>query len=204
MPRLFPLFHFLSFTTVGEKMKYTESNRSFVFLLVLGSLALMASPVSQIHAQVIQEIPVRGLLGVAAVRYNRAGEQTIQYNPRSCARLGPDLCQFIRAHEYGHVVLNHLGRGTPRRQAEYEADVWAARNVTPQSRAAAINFFDSGRGGSFAHGTSWARSSRVVSAPITQGFRTVSRRRDGSAVAVSRGFNTLGIRTLIRRPFFRK
>ena len=95
---------------------------------LLGALLAFVVGVPDATAQV-QEIPVAGLQGVASVQYDRQGRQTIQYNPRTCARLGPELCEFFRAHEYGHVTLNHLGRGTPVRRAEYEADVWAAGNV---------------------------------------------------------------------------
>lgn len=170
-------------------------------MLGTGSLA-----VSDACAQV-QEIPVRGMRGIASVGY-RGNALTIEYNPRTCARLGPELCSFFRAHEYGHVALNHLGRGTPVRQAEYEADVWAARNSSPAARAAAVRYFQSGRGASWKHGSGNSRAARVASASASgrAGYPRISVRADGSRVvgrsysaASARPFNTVGFRPLFRR-----
>ncbi len=174
----------------------------------VGMSALLAVFVWQspdANAQV-REIPVRGMSGIASVQFDRQGRQTIRYNPRVCARLGPELCEFFRAHEYGHITLNHLGRRTPVRRAEYEADVWAARNVSPAARAAAVEFFGSGRGGSFVHGSALSRAQRVAAAPGVQVYGRRLVRNDGRRVvgqaynaARSRAFNTLGVRTLFRR-----
>lgn len=115
----------------------------------------------------VREVPVRGLRGIAKVGRDRGGQHTIYYNPRTCRRLGPDLCSFFRAHEYAHVRLNHLGRGTPVRQAESEADIWAAKNSSPRAVRSAVRYFRKGNGGGLRHGTGLARARRVSEAART-------------------------------------
>jgi len=189
-------------------MRFTNEGLGAIGLSRVGMFALLVllSCQSPEAAAQVQEIPVWGMPGIASVQFDRRGQQTIQYNPRTCARLGPELCEFFRAHEYGHIALNHLGRRTPARRAEYEADVWAARNVSPAARVAAVEFFGSGRGGSFVHGSALARAQRVSGAPRTQGVSQKLARPDGTRVvrqsysaAPSRAFNTQGVRTLFRR-----
>lgn len=177
---------------------------SGVGLMLLGISGVISFPTAQTMAQTIREVAVPGMRGIASVGY-RGSDLTIEYNPRTCARLGPDLCSFFRAHEYGHVALRHLQRGTPVRQAEYEADVWAARNSTPAARAAAVKYFRSGNGGSVRHGSPASRASRVASAGASAPVR-VTVRPDGSRVVkrgysatVARPFNTRGIRPLFSR-----
>lgn len=173
-------------------------------VMLLGISGVISFPAAQTMAQTVREIAVPGMRGIASVGY-RGSDLTIEYNPRTCARLGPDLCSFFRAHEYGHVALRHLQRGTPVRQAEYEADVWAARNSSPAARAAAVQYFRSGNGGSLKHGSPTSRASRVASAGASAPVR-VTVRPDGSRVAnrgysatVARPFNTGRIRPMFGR-----
>ena len=174
-----------------------KSRRITRLIAGMGAMLLGISSVSfqtsETVAQTIREIAVPGMRGIASVGY-RGNELTIEYNPRTCARLGPDLCSFFRAHEYGHVALRHIERGTPVRQAEYEADVWAARNSTPAARAAAVQYFRAGNGGSARHGSAQSRAARVASGGTTSRAR-VTVRQDGSRV-VNRGYSAT-----VQRPF---
>lgn len=188
-------------------MKTSRINRMFsgMGVMLLGISGVTSFPTAQTMAQTIREVAVPGMRGIASVGY-RGNDLTIEYNPRTCARLGPDLCSFFRAHEYGHVVLRHLQRGTPVRQAEHEADVWAAKNSTSAARAAAVQYFRSGNGGSVRHGSPESRAARVASAGASAQVR-VTVRPDGSRVVnrsysatVARPFNTGRIRTRFRTP----
>lgn len=168
-----------------------------VLLIVSGVISFQKN---ESVAQTVREIAVPGMRGVASVGY-RGNELTVEYNPRVCARMGPELCSFFRAHEYGHIALRHLERGTPVRQAEYEADIWAVRNSSPAARMAAVRYFNSGRGGSFRHGSARSRANRIASTGSMSPLRFAVR-SDGSSMAnrysatVQRPFNTRGIRTI--------
>jgi hypothetical protein len=141
--------------------------------IFVASLSTGIGPASS-SAQ-IREIPVRGLRGIAKVGKNKRGGHNIYYNPRTCRRLGPDLCSFFRAHEHAHVRLNHFGRGVPVRQAEWEADIWAAKNSSPASVRAAVRYFRRGNGGSIKHGSSISRARRVLGSSNT--YSAQGRRR---------------------------
>ena len=159
--------------------------------------------VSEALAQNVREVAVPGMRGIASVEFKGEDIQ-VSYNPRVCARLGPDLCSFFRAHEYGHIALKHLEKGTPVRQAEHEADVWAARNSTAAARAAAIKYFRSGGGSSVRHGSGATRAKRVESADTVDPVQIVSTQKNGtktvrrySAVA-PRPFSTQSVRRVVR------
>ena len=174
-------------------MKSKRMTRLFsgMGVMFLGILGVNSFHPTEAAAQMIREIAVPGLRGISSVGYRR-GELTVEYNPRTCARLGTDLCSFFRAHEYGHIALGHLERGTPVRQAEYEADVWAARNSSPSARSAAIRYFRSGKGASIVHGSGQARANRVANAGTAREVR-VTRRPDGSRV-VKRSYSAISTR----------
>jgi hypothetical protein len=175
-----------------------------VGVVMLGVLGVISFHSSEASAQNIREVAVPGMRGIASVGY-RGNDLTVEYNPRVCARMGPELCSFFRAHEYGHIALRHLERKTPVRQAEHEADVWAARNSTPAARAAAVRYFRSGNGGSLMHGSGATRANRVAtantSAPVqvtvrSDGSRVIKR---GYSAVSSRPFSTRSVRTTFRR-----
>ena len=177
-----------------------KARRITRFLTGMGAMVLGFSGVIFFHAsesaaQTIREIAVPGMRGIASAGY-RGKQLTIEYNPRTCSRLGPELCSFFRAHEYGHIAMNHLGRKTPVRRAEYEADVWASQNTTPAARDAAIRYFNSGKGGSFLHGSGKARASRVASVGAKPAPTRVAKLRDGTktvnrySAVISRPFTT--------------
>ncbi|QEG20922.1 M48 family metalloprotease [Mariniblastus fucicola] len=172
--------------------------------MLLSISGMIAFHSAELTAQTIREVAVPGMRGIASVGY-RGNTLTVEYNPRTCARLGPELCSFFRAHEYGHIALRHLERGTPVRQAEYEADQWAARNTSPAARAAAIRYFQSGSGGSRRHGSANSRAYRVASAGTSARTR-VAVRPDGSRT-VKRGYHAVAQRpfnTGMIQPLFRR
>lgn len=152
---------------------YCVSLRAARQFLLSGSIAfsmfLMAIPATA-NGQV-RETPNRWIRGVAKVTLDQNGQSQISFNPRRCRELGPDLCEFFRTHEYGHVNLRHLERGVAAPQAEAEADIWAAKNASPSAVRAAKEFFLSGNGGSRIHGTPQERARRMdagISSSATQ------------------------------------
>ena len=120
---------------------------------------------SDTTAQVNQRSSIL-LRDVAKVTLDASGRSQITYNPNICRRLGPELCEYFHAHEMGHVNLRHLERGVPTRQAEAEADRYAAAHASPAAVAAARTFFANGNGASSVHGTGQQRAARL-SQPLT-------------------------------------
>jgi len=91
------------------------------------------------------------------------GQIAIVYNPSYCNMLGPYVCNFFRAHEYGHINLNHVINRTFPTQAEYEADCWAARNAPlSEVQAAYQHFMNQGFMGNWSHGTGIQRAQRIA------------------------------------------
>ena len=140
-------------------MRFATLLLSFATLFVC---CLLVPTPSVAQLMRVQEVPRFGQVGIAKLTRNRQGAKVIYYNPNTCRRLGRDACAFFRAHEYGHVALRHLERGTPPRIAEREADLWAARNSSPQVVQGALRYFRRGGGGSLRHGTSQTRAQRVL------------------------------------------
>lgn len=141
----------------GTSLRAAEQflpGRSMILAAVL--LAVPATADGQ-----VRETPNRWIRGVAKVTLDRNGNSQIAFNPQRCRELGPDLCEFFRTHEYGHVNLRHLERGVAAPQAEAEADIWAAKNASPSAVRAAKEFFLSGKGGSRIHGTPHERARRM-------------------------------------------
>jgi hypothetical protein len=86
----------------------------------------------------------------------------IIYNPTYCVQLGNLVCNFFRAHEYGHVNMGHPVLGTHPQQAEFEADCWAAKNAPlAEVQAALQHFMASGYMGDWSHGTGVQRAQRI-------------------------------------------
>ena len=139
--------------------------RFFTTAGVTGSVFIMVFT-SSTEAQV-NERSSNWIRGVAHVSLDRSGKSQITFNPRRCRELGPELCEFFRTHEYGHVNLRHLERGVPASQAEAEADRWAAQNASPSAVQAARNYFMSGKGGSRIHGSPQERARRMSSGSVT-------------------------------------
>lgn len=137
----------------------------FSTMLVYSSFVLSFNTPSE--AQQIREYQRRfiGDIGYAAV--NRQGTPIVVMNPSACRRLGPELCSFFKAHERAHHTLGHFNRNISVQQKEAEADRYAASVVSPTIRAAAQNYFASGRGSSRQHGSSQQRLARVSNSQTT-------------------------------------
>jgi len=116
----------------------------------------------------VREVQSILLNDVGVARLDRQGNPYITINPVRCRQLGPKLCEFFRQHEYGHVHLKHLERQINPRQAEVEADCYAAKNVSPDVARAASDWFNSGNGASRIHGTSQQRANRVKTCSQTR------------------------------------
>lgn len=153
---------------------------------VVVCLATNFLTINEVSGQV-REIRRRLMSDIGYARVDRRGNPIVVINSRMCAQMGPELCNYFRAHEQAHHRLNHFGRNITVRQAEAEADSLAARMVSPQSRAAAARYFASGRGGSRMHGTPQARLARVSAAGNSANYRTVSRPRARPQVRYSAG-----------------
>ena len=135
---------FLNWAPVRARRQFLLGSLSLIFATVL--LTIPATAEGQ-----VTETPNRWIRGVAQVTLDRNGKSKISFNPQRCRELGPDLCEFFRTHEYGHVNLQHLERGVAAPRAEAEADLWAAKHASPSAVQAAKQFFLSGKGLSLIH-----------------------------------------------------
>ncbi len=135
-----------------------------ILLVAMAAAVTVSSADFREAAGQVQERARWLLPDVAKVTLDSFGKSQIDFNPAICRRLGPDLCEYFRAHEYGHVNLRHLERGVPTRQAEREADIWAATNASPSAVEAAKRYFENGSGGSRFHGSAKERAQRLKDA----------------------------------------
>jgi hypothetical protein len=107
-----------------------------MFLASLGSavVAVALAFASAPHVALVPEVAAPDLPDTAMAEMTAEGP-VIFYNPALYQAAGPAR-DFVRAHEYGHVLLGHLSdeamltteRG--RARAEAEADCFAARAVS--------------------------------------------------------------------------
>jgi len=65
----------------------------------------------------------------------------------------------------------------PTRQAEREADIWAAQNASPSAVEAARKYFERGRGGSLNHGSARERARRLKEVQASQQAATSVQKR---------------------------
>lgn len=131
--------------------------RKCTLTILFFGLSLMCS---QLPAFQALEIPRPMLRGVAKTVV-RGGTPIIYYNPIALKRMGPEVGQFVRAHEYAHLRLGHFRRNMSYSAREAEADLYAAMTAPPRSVQAARNWFLQGRGGGLAHGSPRMRASRL-------------------------------------------
>jgi hypothetical protein len=120
-------------------------------LVAWGALA-PGRVVGQARVAAVRRIATDTLRDVAITRID-GGQATIYYNPVLLERLGPQLGDFVLAHEEGHVHFGHAGGALltsqpdfaqVRQQQELEADCWAAGELSatnPDALRAAIRFF---------------------------------------------------------------
>jgi hypothetical protein len=151
----------LIFKIGTRAIRREETDKTKILLSTIATfMAISSVNLNELQGQVTER--ARWLLpDVAKVTLDSSGSSQIEFNPAICRRLGPDLCEYFRAHEYGHVNLRHLERGVPTRQAEREADIWAATNASPSAVEAARKYFENGNGGSRFHGSAKERAQRL-------------------------------------------
>jgi hypothetical protein len=127
--------------------------RQFLLAVLVARGALAPGRVvGQARFAEVRRIATDTLRDVAITRID-GGQATIYYNPVLIERLGPQLGDFVLAHEEGHVHFGHAGgamlTSQPdfaqlRQQQELEADCWAAGELgsaSPDAVRAAIRFF---------------------------------------------------------------
>ena len=136
------------------KRKGDEMHRNFIVLIAIWAGGLGCQTTEA------QRIVYRSGTRIGYASMDRNGNPLITMSRRMCRR-NPDLCAFFTAHERGHHRLGHFHRRISVRQAEAEADRFAAQHSSPQAVAAAQRFFARGRGGSLVHGSSQQRYARV-------------------------------------------
>lgn len=113
----------------------------------------------------IEEFADPSLPDIAAVNYVPGQAPFILYNPFLCKQAGPELCQFYRYHEYGHIALRHYERSDISvKEKESEADRWAARHAPRHVVMAAWRFFSAGGGSTPVHGNGATRAARLLNA----------------------------------------
>ncbi len=140
-------------------------HKSTKWWLVAGSLCFVFFVCQPVQAQRV--VYRSGLPDLGLATYDRSGKPVIMLNANLCRRR-PDLCEFVRAHEIAHHRLGHLNRNMSVRQAEFEADRWAATHSSPQALRAAKQFFGSGYGGTIQNGSSRQRLATINRASASQ------------------------------------
>ena len=105
---------------------------------------------SIVTAQQIREVPVHNLRDVSIATYDKYGP-VIYYNPHALKMLGPQISEFVRAHEYAHHLMKHMQREKQsdqemnrtelRRSFELEADCHAAKRISREAAMAAAENF---------------------------------------------------------------
>ena len=114
------------------------------------------------YSYAVPEIPNTSINNIAVTTMIN-GQMVILYNPNICRKVGPLICAMYRAHEYGHVKLGHPIKHTHPVKAEFEADCWAAQNISPQlMKAAYDHFMEQGTTGSWSHGAGYQRAKRMT------------------------------------------
>ena len=93
----------------------------------------------------VQEIADPQLNDIAIVKPHPQYGAVIVYNPNLCQQIGL-ACGFFRAHEYGHIALNHqyLHPSAYPAVREAQADRWAAFNGKANEILAAYYLFLNG------------------------------------------------------------
>ena len=132
------------------------------------AVTLVLSPTKPARAFGVPEIAAPWLNDIAVARMTSQGP-VLYYNPTICKEVGSGVCSFFRAHEYGHIELNHTGAFYTkyfggRALAEAEADCFAAKNTLRWQAKATMAWFltpdridyDAGD-----HGTGRVRAKRI-------------------------------------------
>ena len=129
----------------------------YLILIILLTLSLNSK------AGPVPEIADPNLGDIALATYID-GEIVIIYNSNHCNMVGPLVCNFFLAHEYGHINLRHILKGKYPAEVEFEADCWAAKNAPLQQvQAAYKHFMKKGFMGNWRYSTGEQRAQRLLS-----------------------------------------
>jgi hypothetical protein len=116
--------------------------------VVVAVVALLSAstPTRDASAGAIPEISAPWLEDIAMATMTPNGP-VIYVNVGRCKEVGPNICAFVRHHEYGHIRLNHASAFytsyvNGRALAEAEADCFAAKNALLVQVKAAIAHFE--------------------------------------------------------------
>jgi len=115
-------------------------------------IIVVAMPIQAVQ---IREFPMYHLKDASIATYDQFGP-VIYYNPQILRTLGPQISEFVRAHEHAHHFLQHMHReklstrttdvAKLRRIFELEADCYAAKKVARHIALAAANNFSDTQG----------------------------------------------------------
>jgi len=133
-------------------------------------IVFLTSILVSYSAYAVPEIPDPQLNDIAMVQNTPQGVVII-YNPILCQEIGA-ACGFFRAHEYGHIELNHgFTPGLYPAIMEAQADYWAATNGIPEEILAAYYLFLFGGSSSYyqVYGTPQQRAARLRQFAIMAG-----------------------------------
>ncbi|MBC7836401.1 hypothetical protein H7X87_01315 [Acetobacteraceae bacterium] len=98
----------------------------------------------------------------------RKGMTFVSYNPTQCMRQGPDVCRFVRFHEYGHLAREMPPYDWEDPLREANADCWAAEHADVEAVAASIQYFIwIGSTDMPGYGTGFEQAQRVIDAATT-------------------------------------
>jgi hypothetical protein len=126
--------------------------------------ALMAVPLALGEVEMpFPALPDTKLTSIATLKVAPDGTPVVFYNPEHCSKVGENICLFYRAHEWGHIALQHVQRRVPLDMSEPEADCWAAQHIPKEAVVAAWAAFASGILQSPPqHGSSAKRAERLL------------------------------------------
>ena len=175
--------------------------------ILLAVVSLLAAQMCTDARAQVRELRRFALPDVAQATTDRFGRPVVLYNPAACEMLGPEMCEFVRAHEYGHIALGHVFDNTPDRVAEAEADCWAARNASPSAVRAASRYFSSGMFGTSIHGSGPQRAQRVANCVAKKRVARVRVvKRPKAATTTTRSFSSVRTpsKVVVRRVAPRK
>ena len=116
-----------------------------IAMVLLMTVYSVPAALAQFGVIEVPEIPDPNLPDIAMVLPHPEYGAVIVYNPIACQQYGL-ACGFVRAHEYGHVVLGHQFMHPSAFPAarEASADCWAAQNGRPNEILAAYQIFRAG------------------------------------------------------------
>lgn len=144
-------------------IKRTSKPIAALFIYILLPLGYCPNGSAANELLKVPEIPDPRLPDIALVTKLPGQGNVIYYNPIICAHAGAELCEFYRAHEYGHIALGHTETSGDIKRKELEADCWAAKHAPAKVVKVAYDYFSAGGGKTPLHGNGAQRAARIDS-----------------------------------------